>query len=146
VQSPQSPPQDCEIDLSVHPSRQTRTEKFYFRSVPHSLSVNERNERVSYSSLLLVALEEDRQKGFEPLITGNESWFYLSDPYESLWAVSREDGPTRLRQRIDTEKRLILILWSVNGIPSLIDIPKGMTYYRAFLCDAVLPILAGDLN
>jgi hypothetical protein len=30
-------------------------------------------------------------------------------------------------KKIDTEKDLISVLWSVNGIYSLIDVPKRMT-------------------
>jgi hypothetical protein len=54
--------------------------KFHLRWAPHSLSVNQRSERVAYSSLLLVALEKAQRKGFERLITGDESWFDLSYP------------------------------------------------------------------
>jgi histone-lysine N-methyltransferase SETMAR len=120
--------------------------KFHLRWVPHSISSNQKSERVSYSNLLLAALEESRQTGFERLITGDESWFYISYPHESVWAASREDVPERLRQKIDTEKCLISILWSVNGIHSLLDIPKGMTYNTAFLCDTVIPSLIADIT
>jgi hypothetical protein len=42
-----------------------------------------------------------------------------------------------MKQKIDTEKCLISVIWSVNGIHSLLDISKETTYNTTFFCDAV---------
>jgi hypothetical protein len=39
------------------------------------------------------------------------------------------------------EKCLISVIWSVNGIHSLLDVPKGIIYNIAFFCDVVIPDL-----
>jgi hypothetical protein len=49
--------------------------------------------------------------------------------------------PERIKQKIDTEKCLISVIWSVNGIHSLLDVPKGTTYDTTFFCDVVTPNL-----
>jgi ABC-type branched-subunit amino acid transport system substrate-binding protein len=47
---------------------------------------------------------------------------------------------------IDTEKCFISVLWSVNGIQSLIDVPKGMTFHADFFCQAVVPNVIADMT
>jgi hypothetical protein len=48
-------------------------------------------------------------------------------------------------QKIDIEKCLISLLWSVNGIHSLVDVPTGSTYNSAFFCDTVVSNLFDEL-
>jgi hypothetical protein len=50
----------------------------------------------------------------------------------------------RIKQKIDTEKSLISVIWFANGIHSLVDIPKGTTYNSALFCDYVVPDLAEE--
>jgi hypothetical protein len=46
----------------------------------------------------------------------------------SNMAPSQDEVSERIKQRFDAEKCLISIIWSLNGIHSLSDIPKGITY------------------
>jgi hypothetical protein len=39
------------------------------------------------------------------------------------------------------KKSLMSLLWSVNGIQSFVDVPKGSIYNPAFLCDTVVSSL-----
>jgi hypothetical protein len=45
----------------------------------------------------------------------------------------------KIQSKNDPEKCLISLLWSVNGIHSLVDVPKGSIYNSAFNCDPVIP-------
>jgi hypothetical protein len=103
------------------------------------LSSNQSSERVTYSSILLEVLEEAQGIGVERVITGDESLFFLSYPHDSAWATSRDELSERMSHKIDTEKCLISIFWSVNGIHTLIDVSKGSTDNRTFFCDQVIP-------
>jgi hypothetical protein len=49
-------------------------------------------------------------------------------------------------QKIDTEKCLISIFWCVNGIHTLLNVPKGSTYNTAFFCDQVVPTLVEGIT
>jgi hypothetical protein len=120
--------------------------KFHLRWVPHELSSNQKSECVTYSSLLLEVLEEAHRTGFERIITGDELWFFLSYPHDSAWAPSRDELPERVSQKIDTEKCLISVFWSVNGIHTLFDVPKGSTYNTAFFSDQVVPSLVEGIT
>jgi hypothetical protein len=44
-------------------------------------------------------------------------------------------------RKSDMEKGLISALWSVNGIHSLLDVPKGTIYNSKFFYDAIAPDL-----
>jgi hypothetical protein len=114
-------------------------QKFHLRWVSHVLSSNQKSERVTYSSLLLEVLEEAQRTGFERIITGDESWFFLSYPHNSAWTTSRDELPEKVSQKIDIEKCLISIFSSVNGIHTLLDVPKWSTYNTAFFYNQVVP-------
>jgi transposase len=119
--------------------------KFHLRWVPHALSSNQKSERVSCPRLLLAAVEQNEATRFQDVITGDESWFFLYYPRDSMWAPSRDDLPDRIKQKIDTEKCLISVLWSVRGIHSLVDVPKGTTYNTDFFCNVIMPSLKRDI-
>jgi hypothetical protein len=84
-----------------------------------------------------------RQKatGFQQIITGNKSWFFFYHPRDSVRVTSRDELPQRIKQRIDTEECLVSIHWSVNGIHSFLNVPKGITYNTTFFIDFGLPSL-----
>jgi hypothetical protein len=84
--------------------------KFHLRWVPHALSSNQKSERVSDSRLLLAALDQNEATLFQGVITGDESWFFLYYPRDSIWVPSRDDLSDRIKQKFDTEKSLISVL------------------------------------
>jgi hypothetical protein len=90
-------------------------------------------------------LRGERECGFEHFITGDESWLFLHDPNESIWAESRDEFPVRVKQMIDAQKCLISVLWSVNGIHSLFDVPRGESCNSAFYCHVVVSTLIEDI-
>jgi hypothetical protein len=68
----------------------------------------------------------------------DELRFLFSYPLDSVRAESRDDPPQRVKHKIDAEKRLISILWSINGIYSLLDMPRGTRYNTKFFAHAVM--------
>jgi hypothetical protein len=54
--------------------------RFHLLCVPHALSINQKNKRVSYSKLFLTALMEQKTSGFQHIITGDDSWFSIYPP------------------------------------------------------------------
>jgi histone-lysine N-methyltransferase SETMAR len=124
-------------DLGLH--------KFNLRWVPHTLDETQKRNRVTLCSQLLTIFQQDQQNNFERIITGDESWFYLQYANESAWAESRDQLPVRVSQKINTEKCLISVLWSANGIHALLDVPKGDSYNSRFFCEAVMPSVVSNI-
>jgi hypothetical protein len=56
-------------------------------------------------------------------------WFFLY-PRDSVWAALRDELPQRIKQKTDMEKCLASILSSVDGIGSLLNVPKGTTHIQ----------------
>jgi hypothetical protein len=89
---------------------------------------------------------ERKASDFQRIITEDESWFFLYYLRGSIWAVSRDELPQRIKQKTDTEKCLVSVLWSVNGIYSLLDVPKGTTYNTEFFTNAVMSDLIENVR
>jgi hypothetical protein len=53
---------------------------------------------------------------------------------------SRDEVPERASQKM-AQKGLISFLWSVNGIHSLVAVPKVSISYAASFCDTAVPSL-----
>jgi hypothetical protein len=83
---------------------------------------------------------------FERVITGDELWFFLYYFRDSLWAASHDDLPHRIKRKGNTEKCLISILWSVNGIHCLLHVPKGTMCDTAFFTKVVIPGLIENIT
>jgi hypothetical protein len=61
--------------------------KFVRRWIPHDLSEANRRERVLKVNLLLDELRADEWSEFASTMTGDESWFCLSDESDSMFAI-----------------------------------------------------------
>jgi hypothetical protein len=118
-----------------------RREQFALGSVPYSVEGNQKAERMTFSHRLLEILKKDKEKDFRNGLAGNESWFYFEYLHHSAWAISRDEMSEIIKHKIDTEKCLVSIIWSVNGIHSVLGLPKGTTHNSAFFCDWIMPDL-----
>jgi hypothetical protein len=95
---------------------------------------------------MLRILESEERYNFDTIPTGDEFWFDFEYPYPAAWAEARDLVPTRTEQKIDAEKCLISVIWSVNGIHRLLDVSKGTTYSSTFFCQSVLLDLIQNLE
>jgi hypothetical protein len=111
--------------------------KWRLRCLPHPRSVNQESERMSYSKLLLTVLMKHKPAGFKWVVPGDGSWFVLYRPvappgWHHLITFFIES-------KNDAENGLILILWSLDGIHSLLDVPKGTTHSTTLFTNVVMP-------
>jgi hypothetical protein len=121
-------------------------QKFNLRWVPHTLDSARKQNHSTFSHVLLEVLRREQQNNFDRAIIGDESSFFLDYPHESVWAESADEVPVGIKQRIDTEKCLISVLWSRNGVQSLVDIPNGESSSSSFFCSVVVPGLVEDIH
>jgi hypothetical protein len=78
-------------------------------------------------ALTLEIAEMDEDNDFRDVLTWDDSWFYQECPDESPWAASQGEVPERIKHKNDTETCLISVIWSVNRIHNLLDVPKATT-------------------
>jgi hypothetical protein len=69
-------------------------------------------------------LESDEERDFENIVTGDESWLVLEMFATQGRSWSGNDLPSRTKQNVQTEKCLILIIWSLCSLCSLLAVPK----------------------
>jgi hypothetical protein len=59
--------------------------------------------------------------------------------WHGVWAASRDKIPETPITKIDTEKCMISIIWSISGIHSLLALIKEMKYNSQYFCQHVIP-------
>jgi hypothetical protein len=59
-------------------------------SMPHSLSVNPKPERINHSAALFEELTAGQRSGVNHILIGDESSFLFEDLRESVWTTTRE--------------------------------------------------------
>jgi hypothetical protein len=74
--------------------------KFHLRWVLHALDTNQKAERVTLTYGILSVLQSVRSPGFHSVITGDESWFFLYYPRDSIWAPPRDEVPETVSQKM----------------------------------------------
>jgi hypothetical protein len=114
---------------------------FHLRLVPHALSIRKKSKGMSYWKLIRTALMEQTASRFQRTITGSEAEFFFDYPLDLIWTALHDELSQRTEQKTDTEKCLVSLLWSVDGIYSLLDVPKGTTCSITSFTDAVIPNL-----
>jgi hypothetical protein len=119
--------------------------KFHLRWIPRALDLTLENERLLYSRQVFEALEQAKHDDFRRIMTEGESRFFLFYPRDSAWAKSRCELPSSTKQEFDIEKCLVSVLWSVNMIHSLLDVPRCMIFNTPFFCEQVLARLADEM-
>jgi hypothetical protein len=120
--------------------------KFHLHWIPHSPTADQKSGRVGYSRQLLAILGQQQPMDFEYVITGDASWFYSYNPPDAALAASRDEVPERKKRKIDTEKCLISVFWSIHGIRHVIYVLPGMKYNSLFFCDVVMPGLIQNIT
>jgi hypothetical protein len=74
--------------------------KFHLPWVLHALDTSQKVERVTLPYRILLVLQSIRSTGFQSVITGDESQFFLYDPGDPIWASSRDEVPESSSQKL----------------------------------------------
>jgi hypothetical protein len=120
-------------------------QKFNLRWIPHSFGDAQRAERVSLSTDLLRILQENQKTDFASVMRDNESWFLFEYPHQSIWVSFRDEVPEKIKRKNHIEKCLISLILLVNGMHSLVDVPKGITHNTIFFYDVVFHDLLANV-
>jgi hypothetical protein len=82
---------------------------------------------------MLPYLEKATSQDWKNLVTGDESWFYLSQLPSRMWSLARDDVTTNVRHDFQTKKIMFTIMWNphnfyvVNRLPE--NTKMNSTYY-----------------
>jgi hypothetical protein len=109
--------------------------KANFKWIPHCLTESQKQERVRISMELLRFLEEFSPQKVANRFTGDESWFYLENPRNSMWLASEVPWPTRVKRKIGVRKVMIWICFSTSINYGVVMLPSGERFNRDFFLD-----------
>jgi hypothetical protein len=112
--------------------------KYSSKWIPYFLSPEQKEKRVIKAQELLDILLEVQDRGFENIMTGDESWFRMQYFHSCQWAADRADVPRRIRPDISTKKRMVSIFFT--GIACvLVDVlPSGTRFNADYFCNMIL--------
>jgi hypothetical protein len=80
-----------------------------FSLLPHELTDDVRENRLTVGRQLLEILERAQSTDFHRLVSGAESWIYLSCASRAVWTMLRDEVPTREKQEISTRKFVLTV-------------------------------------
>jgi hypothetical protein len=85
--------------------------------VPHILTDEQKQSRVTIAKEMLVILNEDAKYDFKHIVTGDETWLLFQTYQDAKWVREGEESETRVRQSIGTKKQMLVIFWGVSYVP-----------------------------
>ena len=94
--------------------------------------------RVNLSKRLLSILERESQNNYNFIITGDESWFYLSTDHTTQWVPAGEEPSTRERKMIGSKKFMITIFWNPSGFHLIKILPEDAKFNGKYFIDEIL--------
>ena len=96
---------------------------YNLRVVPYELTCEMKAVRIQKAIELLDILTTNKRKGFHRIITGDESWFFLSYDHKHMWSLSRENLPEIIDTKIHTKKYMVTIFWNIDKF-FIVDLMK----------------------
>lgn len=129
----------CSIGTVYNHLTSTLGYKCYkLRWVPFFLTEQLKEKRKSGAQQLKSALISSAKKDFENLITGDQSWFFLSYEPKTKWSLSIEDVPQRVQKKIQTIKFMVTVMFSKNHLFLVNVLPEGESYNSDYFTQVVL--------
>jgi hypothetical protein len=74
---------------------------------------------------MIPSLEAAFRDGWRNLMTGDESWFFLSQSPRRMWSEARDDAAAIVRRDIRTTKFMFAIMWNPREFHVIGQLPDG---------------------
>jgi hypothetical protein len=86
------------------------------RLVPHALSPQQKEDRLTKSRALLAVLQTAKKLKWRFILTGDESWFFYVNDHQELWLPPDSEAPEVSLRLISTPKVIITLFWNTSGL------------------------------
>jgi hypothetical protein len=84
------------------------------RFVPHALSAQQKEARLTQSRELLQVLENAKRLRWRFILTEDEAWSSYVNERQKLWLPPDADAPKLTRRLINTPKVMITLFWNMS--------------------------------
>ena len=116
--------------------------KIAARWIPHLLSPEQKEKRVSCAKKLLKMFPKYSSRKFSNIVTGDESWFHFFEPTRKInnkiWATKQGRRPTIAKRLISAKKVMYAIFFGIHGIVTQLPVPKKRSVNAKFYKKKVL--------
>ena len=100
--------------------------------------------RVQCSRQMLATLRRLKRDKFGYFTTGDESFFMWDTVKKQIWLPIDQELPKRSIDKYESNKIIICIFWSPNGIQVLKYLPEGESFNSSFFIDEILKEILKD--
>jgi len=129
-----------------HLTKSLNMKNRHFKWVPHLLTEDLKAKRSTEAGKLLKILRREQANGWNGIITGDESWIYLSNQPGGVWLEADSPLPEVVRRTIDSEKHMLCVFWGIAGIAHHCWLPSGSSFDASFFAEEVLQPVADELD
>jgi histone-lysine N-methyltransferase SETMAR len=120
------------------------------RWIPHSLTPQQKEERVDCATTLLAKMRRWGASGMKRLVTGDETYVYSHQPGSRIerqeWVRKGDPPPTTVRPQTFQAKVLYTIFFTCEGVVAKVMSPPSTTVTAAFYKETVLPAVVSGLR
>jgi histone-lysine N-methyltransferase SETMAR len=117
--------------------------KLASRWIPHSLSDEQKKQRVKWCRFMLKTFEEGRSKRVAEIVTGDETWIYSYDPetkqQSTVWVFGSERPPTKVVRDKSTSKKMVAVFFRRKGPVAAIPLKERRTVNAEWYTTVCLP-------
>ena len=106
--------------------------------MPYDLTPSQKVKRIELSKELLNILREGQKTNYKFIITGDESWFYLSTDYQRQWLPVWQKPSKRVKKMIGAKKFMFTIFWNPHGFLLVKILPKSAKFNEDYFINEIL--------
>ena len=118
--------------------------KINVRWIPKVLKESQKKERIRLAENIFTLLSDSSQH--ELVYTQDETWISWSNPRKSMWLLSGVERPVVEKPSIRKTKLLISVIFNVNGIVSIVALPRGEKFTKKFFLGEVIEHFAKNVK
>lgn len=112
------------------------------RWIPHLLTNERKQERISCAKKLLKMFPEFNRRRFNNVITGDETWVHFFEPHRKIdnkiWATRNARRPTIAKRTLSVKKVMVAVFFDINGFLLQVSVPRGQSVTGRFYKQKVL--------
>jgi transposase len=120
--------------------------KFNYKWIPHTLTDENKKQRVLCAKQMLDVLTVDQINGFHHIITGDETWLPVYQPANYMWLPESSTPPTQPKLNPLKDKVMLTVFWGVEGFFLLKVLPKGRTINGAYFREEIILPLSKEMK
>jgi hypothetical protein len=113
-------------------------QSFHLRRVSHMLTSELKEQPRTYATETMVVLLSAQKDGWHHLVTGDESWFFLSYSPRRMWTLTQNYIASKPRREIRTAKFMLTIMWNPLGFHVTDKLPDSLAMNANYFLDNIL--------